>query len=438
MMGTSSSLSEALSRSGLLGPAPRPPPPWPTASSSDSAMWWSSSSSLRPPPPLLARAPLHMKKMPNEGGGTTATTAATTGNPYSKEKTGGGGRGDFPAIADPAKRRKRSAGDDDVLGEALEQTKRTRRSSGPSPAEYDDGPPSRDGGGRRPIVKVFNVGGYDGSVQVPKPSAILFRRTSAIALRTAVTPSPRDRAQPSAAILERQMHLAELLRREGGDAGGGGSASRSKVKILSSAGGGGGTEGGAARTTNATASSGGNPSSRRNDGLGDFASTFGGVADDDDVDGEPAERSSSLERIASARSRFASAVDAREYARARGAVQALEAREESSTGDKQKKNNANEKRKDGLPVVTTSAIVTSGWSCRSCKKTTPFKPASCMRAGHDVRQRRELKEEGRRSANGSSLGSRKDRLDRHGRDDVEGGLTLGSGLEWSGWRGGFE
>jgi len=34
-------------------------------------------------------------------------------------------------------------------------------------------------------------------------------------------PPPRDhRAQPLAAILERQMHLAELLRREGGDAAG--------------------------------------------------------------------------------------------------------------------------------------------------------------------------------------------------------------------------
>jgi minichromosome maintenance protein 10 len=398
-----------------------------------------------------------MKKMPNEGGGTTAT-AATGRNPYSKEKTCGG-REDSNAIADPAKRQKRSAGDDDVLGEALERTKkRTRRSSGPSPAEYDDGPPSRDGGGRLPIFKVFNVGGYDGSVQVPKPSAILFRRTSMIALHTAATPSPRDhRAQPSAAILERQMHLAELLRREDGDAAGcasstttagasrGGGVSRSKVKIVSSFSGGIGAEGGAARTTNVTASSGGNPTSRRNDGRGDFASTFGGVAaaaadDDDDVDGGPAGRSASaLERIASARSRFASAVDAREYARARGAVQALEAREESSTmGDKQKNNNANEKKKDGLPVVAKNAIVTSGWSCRSCKKTTPFKPASCIRAGHDVRQRRELKEEGRRSANGSSLGSRKDRLDRHGRDDEEGGLTLGSGLEWSGWRGGFE
>jgi hypothetical protein len=54
-----------------------------------------------------------------------------------------------------------------------------------------------------------------------------------------------------------------------------------------------------------------------------------------------------------------------------------------------------------------------------------------------VQQHRGLKEERRRSANGSSLGLQKDRLDRHGRDDKEGGLTLGSGLEWSGWRGGF-
>ena len=104
-----------------------------------------------------------------------------------------------------------------------------------------------------------------------------------------------------------------------------------------------------------------------------------------------------------------SAVDTREYARARDAVQALEAQEESSTtGDKQKNNNANKKKKDGLPVVAKNGIVTSGWSCRSFKKTTPFKPASCICAGHDVRQHRKLKEEGRISANGSLLGSGKE------------------------------
>ena len=116
--------------------------------------------------------------------------AVTGRNPYSKEKTCEG-QEDTNAIADPAKRRKRSAGDYDVLGKALERTKkRTRRTSGPLPAEYDNGPPSRDGGGRLPIIKVINVGGYDGSVQVPKPTAILFRPTSTIALHMAVTPPP--------------------------------------------------------------------------------------------------------------------------------------------------------------------------------------------------------------------------------------------------------
>ena len=104
-----------------------------------------------------------------------------------------------------------------------------------------------------------------------------------------------------------------------------------------------------------------------------------------------------------------SAVDNQEYTRARDVVQALEAREESSaTWDKQKNNNANEKKKDGLPVIANNAIVTLGWSCRLFKKTTPFKPASCICAGHDVRQHRKLKEEGRISANGSLLGSGKE------------------------------
>jgi hypothetical protein len=80
--------------------------------------------------------------------------------------------------------------------------------------------------------------------------------------------------------------------------------------------------------------------------------------------------------------------------------------------------------------VAMSALVTSGWSCLSSGKTMLVKPALCIRYEHKVKQRRELKEEGRRSANGL-FGSRKDQLDRHGREDEEGGLTLGSGLQWS-------
>jgi hypothetical protein len=50
----------------------------------------------------------------------------------------------------------------------------------------------------------------------------------------------------------------------------------------------------------------------------------------DDADGAPATGPSSLELVASARSRFASAINAREYTRARGVVQALEDWEELS------------------------------------------------------------------------------------------------------------
>ena len=59
--------------------------------------------------------------------------------------------------------------------------------------------------------------------------------------------------------------------------------------------------------------------------------------------------------------------------------------------------------------------------------TLCFPTVSCIHARHDVKQKREI----------SSLSSKDDRLDRHRKDEEEGGLTLGSGLEWSGWRGGL-
>ena len=59
--------------------------------------------------------------------------------------------------------------------------------------------------------------------------------------------------------------------------------------------------------------------------------------------------------------------------------------------------------------------------------TLCFPTVSCIHARHDVRQNRDI---------AKSLSSKKDRLDRHGKDEEEG-LTLGSGLEWSGWRGGL-
>jgi len=138
-----------------------------------------------------------------------------------------------------------------------------------------------------------------------------------------------------------------------------------------------------------------------------FASAFGQASID-------------REAIFNAKSKFASDADAQEYARARSVVQELECREESKNASGKKKNE-----------TSKQSITTTGWACRTCQKSTPYKPVSCIRARHDVRQKRELK------AGAKSLGSRGERLGRHDKDPEQGGLTLGSGLEWSGWRGGL-
>jgi hypothetical protein len=253
----------------------------------------------------------------------------------------------------------------------------------------------------RPITKVFTVEGYDGSVQVPKPNTILFRpRSNEHAVRNnTVTSSPTSLS--SSVILERQKNLAELLKRQAPIA-------NDNKKLISQR---------LNKSTNASSVKGTS---------GEFASIFG--QNDNGIQ----QQSSSLNDIANARSRFALVVDAQEYTRARAIVQALELREESATrssnnGMKKKTKKDSSQAKD-LPRV---AIVTAGWTCRTCQKVTPYKPLACLRVNHDVQQRRELKDErGTKKSAVTGLSSRKDQL-------INEGLILGSGREWSGWRGGF-
>jgi hypothetical protein len=137
--------------------------------------------------------------------------------------------------------------------------------------------------------------------------------------------------------------------------------------------------------------------------------------------------SQSLDRdaILNAKSRFASAATAEEYARARSVVQQLEAQE----SEIEKRKERAEKNKTGSTASKAASIVTTGWVCKTCKAKSPIEPRRCVHAGHDVRQQRELKDRK------SEIGSRNYRMERHGKEDTDGGLTLGSGLEWSGWRG---
>ena len=382
-----SPLSEALSKSGLLEPII----PTPTAS-----IMMDTAKPLR----HLSRAPMHMKKkMGNEESTTrpvvmtTLTSAVVpTANPYMRmidRSLSTCGRED-----DSMNERKKQCDNEDILGNALEQqTKKKSRAT----QRKDDKQV------HRPITKVFTVEGYDGSVQVPKPNTILFRpRTTEHAMRNnTVTPSPTSLS--SSVILERQKNLAELLKRQTPFA-------NDNTKLISQR---------PNKSTNASSSS-------VKGTVGEFASIFG--QNDNGIQQQP----SSLNDIASARSRFASAVDAQEYTRARAIVQALELREESTTrasnnGMKKKTKKDSSQAKDAPRV----AIVASGWTCRTCQKVTQYKPSACLRVNHDVQQRRELKDErGTKKSATTGLSSRKDQL-------INEGLILGSGLEWSGWRGGF-
>ena len=395
---TSSSLSEALSQSGLLGQQSKQP----------------ISSSLGSKQQLLKRAPLHMKKSQPVSSSTTggvtnklapamaSTSSSTTKNPYNNKSS-------QSKSSNPRKRKEV----DDILGEALGKTKSSDESNhhhpGKNMKKKKTSLLSSSTTTKRP-VKVFTTEGYDGSVHVPKPNKLLFQRgATSLAASSMITPSPDNNRSPSALILDKQRSLAELLKRKQGSISttpatnmkrsfpiNKDTLARSKQKIVST------TAGGIKVVKRSTNSSQSKTTNKYNDFASAFGSTGGGgLSSDAD--------------IMNAKSRFSSVTDAQEYARARAQVQELEAQEARKEGynDKKKKNKSND-----------VAIRTTGWACRTCKKTTPFKPVACIKARHDVRQKREIKGQ-------ETLSKRKDRLDRHGKDEKEGGLALGSGVEWT-------
>ena len=364
-----SALSEALARSGLLPPAPAVAP--------------------APTTRLLRRAPLHMKKTPSSASANANAAAAVSeartakvANPYAKAGDGSG--------ASLPRKRPRLQGDPlgDALGDALGKQHTSEKSS------------ARQAPNKRPRG-VYAAEGYDGSVPVPKPSAVLFRRRAATV--TPVAPARLGMSADSArAILEKQRSVKGLLRAQ---KGGGSektppalnteSLARSKQRIVA----GGGAEALRVRTP-------GPASAHKSNQPKDFASAFG--------DGHDA---LDREEVFRAQSRFAADADANEYARARGAVQELEAREAAA---------ARAAPGRGGGTGAAPAIVTAGWACRTCGRTTPARPAACVRARHDVRQQRKLRGEA------AARGTREERRERKA---AEAGLTLGAGLEWSGWRG---
>lgn len=344
----------------------------------------------------LKRAPMHMKKAATPNLASHVSSASNMDsskkNPYSK-KTAHSTTKRAPTSQLP------NTSEDDILGEAL-QKKRSKTDVllASKKSKFSSETQSTN---KRP-TKVFHTEGYDGSVQVPQPSSVLFKK-NATTYTASVTPSPsanRLSTNEAQRILEKQQSLAALLKEP-----------RREPRAVTNA----------CRNNYATHK---RAAAKKNDD-DIFASFF-----NETNDGSPT-KSFDRDAVLNAKSRFAEASNAEEYARARSVVHQLEVREIEIDQRRERM----ERTKQGVgsnkdKSKAAAGIVTTGWVCKTCKTKSLVKPLGCFRAKHDVRQRRELKEAK------LTLGTRKERINRHGKDADEGGLTLGAGLEWSGWRGG--
>jgi hypothetical protein len=227
---------------------------------------------------------------------------------------------------------------------------------------------------KRPITNTRGGGGFDGSVIVPKPSRIFAAaptqiRTCRVATSAAVDEVPVDQ------ILSQQSELAKRLK-EGKPSLSALQAQKTKVKNPYQK---------ATTTTTTTKTL--------------EESLFGPMLQVD------------TNKVLQAKSRFAHEADAEEYAKSRQAVLALEELETKQEFTQKKKGGVDKQKK-----------CVKEWTCEACGSRSFTKPNHCVRAGHTVKLRRSIqkevtKEESRTKLNAKSV--------------EDGGLSLGSGLEWS-------
>ena len=235
--------------------------------------------------------------------------------------------------------------------------------------------------------KVATFGGYSGSVQVPQPSRSLFgdvpvSQHLASSSSIAVTPSLNP-----AEVRERQRQVAEQMRK------------RKHGSSIDKASGGGVTNPylnkGAPAKPSTSGRIGGSTQGRMDD-------IFAGLEDLDRAD------------AIAAKSSYQSEADAEQYARSRQAVNDLEGKETRDERKKKQMKGRDEK------------VIQVQWICTSCGKESASQLVICQKMGHKVKKKRAIN---KRSTKEES----RDRLNKKRAED--GGLQLGSGLEWSGFRG---
>ena len=232
---------------------------------------------------------------------------------------------------------------------------------------------------------------FDGSVFIPKPCTMFASRAPQLVARPTVRARVDNSAKSSADIKQKQAELANLLReqKEAPKPSSSGASMRSKIfstKQHINFG-----RGGTLVTAKITMG-------KQSRSPSSFEGAFSSSVD-----------RSNMDKVRNAKSRFADEADAEHYAKSRQALNELEKLESGQAISKTSTDNAKGMRKE--------------WTCITCDfKKFLRKPAACKAAGHTVKFERVIIRDSTNAEN---------RMKLQEKSVEDGGLRLGSGLEWT-------
>jgi hypothetical protein len=259
----------------------------------------------------------------------------------------------------------------DWLKEAERSGKNKGKSSiGTSLSEY-----TKVGGTTKRTINTGG-GGFDGSVLVPGPSKIFASKIPLSAVRVASSTAIPSSNELQEKVLQQQAELAQKL--QNNQISGNNNKSDSWTNP----------------ETDINRKSKNSITNRSNQD-NSFLSAFAGI---------------DQEKVRNAKSRFANEIEAEEYAKSRRKVEELEKLEASK-----EKNAKNKSKEDGKRLIKY-------WICKNCEQTYKLRPQGCYSANHEVLTKMDIKKETTKEEKRTKL---------HNKRSEDGGLQLGSGLEWS-------
>ncbi len=224
--------------------------------------------------------------------------------------------------------------------------------------------------------------GFDGSVIVPKPSA-LFKTPSASSEVSRRIVTPKNDPAVMEELLQTQAEVSRQMKE------GRGTIREENVEkpIF--------TKNRLTASNARKQSSSKGPSREKSKEVNAFLAAMGG-----DID---------TEKVRNAKSKFANEVDADEYAKQRRKVDELE-KAEASHDSRNKKKNSEKKR------------ITKTWFCKTCGKNYFKTPKACIRSSHEVDRKVDIKDD---------VTKEERRTELNKRSVEDGGLRVGQGIDWS-------